>query len=47
MNMCKCCEGKYFITANKEGQCVKGGAEANHIAAYDFEKSENVLECGI
>ena len=47
MNMCKVCEGKYFITANKDGACVKGGEGANHIPAYDFTISDNVLECGI
>ena len=42
MNICKKCEIKYFLTANKDGACIKGGA---HDPQYDFELSENVLEC--
>ena len=44
MNICQKCEAKYFLTANEDGACVKGG---EHVAKYDFDKSENVLECDI
>ena len=44
MNYCKLCEGRYFVTANGEGQCTKGDA---HIPQYDFTKSDDVLECEI
>tara|TARA_B110000305_G_C19060007_1_gene456652 strand:+ start:479 stop:622 length:144 start_codon:yes stop_codon:yes gene_type:complete len=47
MNICKVCEAKYFVSANEDGACPKGGDDVNHIPAYDFTISENVLECGI
>ena len=43
MNICVKCEGKYFITANKEGVCKV--SKGPHEPQYDFSISENVLEC--
>ena len=47
MNICKTCEHKYFLTNNKPGNCMAKGDEAVCEPAWDFSKSENVLECGI
>ena len=47
MNICKVCEGKYFVSANEDGACPKGKEGENHIPGYDFTKSDNVLECEI
>ena len=44
MNICKRCEQKYFVLANGDDQCKKGGA---HDPKYDFSLSDNVLECEI
>ena len=44
MNICRNCETKYFLGANNDEACIKGGA---HVAQYDFDISDNVLECEI
>ena len=44
MNICRICEAKYFVTANKEGECEGGKA---HEPGWDFSLSDNVLECAI
>ena len=44
MNICKNCEAKYFVTANDDEAC-KAKNEGAHVAAYDFDKSDNVMEC--
>ena len=46
MNICKNCEGKYFVSANENGKCTKGDNQPCD-PQYDFTKSEDVLECGI
>ena len=48
MNICRTCEGKFFVAANEDGACVKPGVkDGPHTPMYDFTISENVLECEI
>ena len=44
MNICKKCEAKYFLTANSDDKCCKGGPCD---PAWDFTKNDDVLQCGI
>ena len=43
MNICRVCEAKFFISANKVGACKVTGL--THDPKYDFTLSDNVLEC--
>ena len=43
MNICRVCEAKFFISANKVGACKVTGLA--HDPKYDFALSDNVLEC--
>ena len=43
MNICRVCEAKFFISANKVGACKVTGLA--HDPKYDFTLSDNVLEC--
>ena len=48
MNICKWCEGKFFITANEDGACVKPASpNGPHVAKYDFTLNDDVLLCEI
>ena len=48
MNVCRNCEAKFFVTANEDGACNKPAtADGPHVAKYDFDLSDDVLECEI
>ena len=45
MNICGKCEGKYKVAGNADGRCTIDGGACD--PKYDFNLSENVLECEI
>ena len=48
MNICRYCEMKFFITANEDGVCTKPAVESGpHVAKFDFDLNEDVLQCEI